>query len=167
MEGLRALDSVAYVRFASVYRNFREARDFNALIDELCWRRGSCQRGRAIRVSSAESAFAEPGMNESSDDARFMAAALALGRRGLGLCAPNPAVGALLVKEGRHFGAWLTTKPGGRPHAETEALREAGERAAGATLYVTLEPCSHHGVDAAMHRRDHRFRRGARRLHDG
>ncbi|QBR70545.1 riboflavin biosynthesis protein RibD [Beijerinckiaceae bacterium] len=84
-------------------------------------------------------------MNESSDDARFMAAALALGRRGLGLCAPNPAVGALLVKEGLIL-ARGTTKPGGRPHAETEALREAGERAAGATLYVTLEPCSHHGA---------------------
>ncbi len=73
-----------------------------------------------------------------------MAAALALGRRGLGLCAPNPAVGALVVKDGAVVArGW--TKPGGRPHAETEALREAGEQARGATLYVTLEPCSHHG----------------------
>jgi diaminohydroxyphosphoribosylaminopyrimidine deaminase/5-amino-6-(5-phosphoribosylamino)uracil reductase len=84
-------------------------------------------------------------MNDASDDARFMAAALALGRRGLGLCAPNPAVGALLVKDGVIL-ARGTTQPGGRPHAETEALREAGTRAAGATLYVTLEPCSHHGI---------------------
>ena len=77
-------------------------------------------------------------------DARFMAAALELGRRGLGLCAPNPAVGALLVKDGVILArGW--TKPGGRPHAETEALREAGDHARGATLYVTLEPCSHHG----------------------
>ncbi len=73
-----------------------------------------------------------------------MAAALTLGRRGLGLCAPNPAVGALVVKDGVVVArGW--TKPGGRPHAETEALREAGEQARGATLYVTLEPCSHHG----------------------
>ena len=77
-----------------------------------------------------------------------MALALALGRRGLGNTWPNPAVGALVVREegrapviaGR---GW--TQPGGRPHAETEALRRAGPLARGATLYVTLEPCSHHG----------------------
>ena len=73
-----------------------------------------------------------------------MAAALALGRRGLGLCAPNPAVGALVVRDNVVVArGW--TKPGGRPHAETEVLREAGVNARGATLYVTLEPCSHHG----------------------
>src|SRR2546423_11828165 len=81
-------------------------------------------------------------------DARFMSSALALGRRGLGNVWPNPAVGALVVRSdngepvvvGR---GW--TQPGGRPHAETEALRRAGSLAQGATLYVTLEPCSHHG----------------------
>lgn len=73
-----------------------------------------------------------------------MAAALAIGRRGFGLCAPNPSVGALVVKDGVILArGW--TKPGGRPHAETEALRDAGIDARGATLYVTLEPCSHHG----------------------
>jgi diaminohydroxyphosphoribosylaminopyrimidine deaminase/5-amino-6-(5-phosphoribosylamino)uracil reductase len=83
-------------------------------------------------------------MIQSCADTRFIAAALALGRRGLGLCAPNPAVGALVVKDGVIVArGW--TKPGGRPHAETEALREAGAQARGATLYVTLEPCSHHG----------------------
>jgi diaminohydroxyphosphoribosylaminopyrimidine deaminase/5-amino-6-(5-phosphoribosylamino)uracil reductase len=83
-------------------------------------------------------------MIQSCADTRFMAAALALGRRGLGLCAPNPAVGALVVKDGAIVArGW--TKPGGRPHAETEALREAGLQAHGATLFVTLEPCSHHG----------------------
>ena len=83
-------------------------------------------------------------MIQSCADTRFMAAALALGRRGLGLCAPNPAVGALVVKDGVIVArGW--TKPGGRPHAETEAMREAGTQARGATLYVTLEPCSHHG----------------------
>jgi diaminohydroxyphosphoribosylaminopyrimidine deaminase/5-amino-6-(5-phosphoribosylamino)uracil reductase len=80
-------------------------------------------------------------------DARLMMAALSLARRGLGLCAPNPAVGALVVKDGVIVArGW--TAPGGRPHAETEALRAAGDRARGATLYVTLEPCSHHGVTA-------------------
>lgn len=83
-------------------------------------------------------------MIECGADTRFMAAALAIGRRGLGLCAPNPAVGALIVKDGVILArGW--TKPGGRPHAETEALREAGAEARGATLYVSLEPCSHHG----------------------
>src|SRR6266478_4694682 len=77
-----------------------------------------------------------------------MGLALALGRRGLGRAWPNPAVGAVVVRDdgagpvvvGR---GW--TKPGGRPHAETEALGRAAGQARGATLYVTLEPCSHHG----------------------
>src|SRR5690349_23214668 len=80
----------------------------------------------------------------SAQDARFMALALALGRRGLGRTWPNPAVGAIVAKDGIIVGrGW--TQPGGRPHAETEALRRAGAAARGATLYVTLEPCSHHG----------------------
>jgi len=80
----------------------------------------------------------------SNDDARFMDLALALGRRGLGRTWPNPAVGAVIVQDGIIVGrGW--TQPGGRPHAETEALRRAGTAARGATLYVTLEPCSHHG----------------------
>lgn len=73
-----------------------------------------------------------------------MRAALALAQRGLGNAWPNPAVGCVLVKDGRVIGrGW--TQPGGRPHAETEALRRAGDAARGATAYVTLEPCSHHG----------------------
>ncbi|MDH3474700.1 MAG: bifunctional diaminohydroxyphosphoribosylaminopyrimidine deaminase/5-amino-6-(5-phosphoribosylamino)uracil reductase RibD [Rhodospirillales bacterium] len=73
-----------------------------------------------------------------------MRAALALARRGLGRVAPNPAVGCVLVKDARIVGrGW--TQAGGRPHAETEALARAGEAARGATAYVTLEPCSHHG----------------------
>ena len=76
-----------------------------------------------------------------------MAAALELARRGLGSVWPNPAVGCILVRPdlgGRIVGrGW--TQPGGRPHAETEALRRAGGQAGGATAYVTLEPCSHHG----------------------
>lgn len=84
-------------------------------------------------------------MSDPETDARFMGATIALARRGLGLCAPNPAVGALVVASGVIVArGW--TKPGGRPHAETEALREAGSAARGATLYVSLEPCSHHGA---------------------
>jgi diaminohydroxyphosphoribosylaminopyrimidine deaminase/5-amino-6-(5-phosphoribosylamino)uracil reductase len=79
-----------------------------------------------------------------SEDARFMALALTLGRRGLGRTWPNPAVGAVVVKDGVLIGrGW--TQPGGRPHAETQALARAGAEARSATLYVTLEPCSHQG----------------------
>lgn len=79
-----------------------------------------------------------------AEDRRFMALALLLGRRGLGRTWPNPAVGAVVVKDGVIAGrGW--TQAGGRPHAEIEALRRAGGAARGATLYVTLEPCSHHG----------------------
>jgi diaminohydroxyphosphoribosylaminopyrimidine deaminase/5-amino-6-(5-phosphoribosylamino)uracil reductase len=73
-----------------------------------------------------------------------MRAALTLARRGLGRVAPNPAVGCVLVKDGRVVArGW--TQPGGRPHAETEALGRAGDQASGATAYVSLEPCCHHG----------------------
>ena len=81
---------------------------------------------------------------DSGDERRYMELALTLGRRGLGRTWPNPAVGAVIVKDGVITGrGW--TQPGGRPHAEVEALRRAGEAASGATLYVTLEPCSHFG----------------------
>ncbi|MGO8737396.1 bifunctional diaminohydroxyphosphoribosylaminopyrimidine deaminase/5-amino-6-(5-phosphoribosylamino)uracil reductase RibD [Rhodoblastus sp.] len=80
----------------------------------------------------------------SADDERFMRAAFALGRRHLGATAPNPAVGALIVRDGVAVGRGATA-PGGRPHAETQALAQAGGLARGATLYVTLEPCAHHG----------------------
>ena len=73
-----------------------------------------------------------------------MRAAFALARRGLGSVWPNPTVGCVLVNDGRVVGrGW--TQPGGSPHAETEALRRAGERARGATAYITLEPCNHWG----------------------
>src|SRR5215217_785088 len=84
----------------------------------------------------------------AADDHRFMQLALMLGRRGLGQTSPNPAVGAVVVREGTAGPVVVGrgwTQPGGRPHAETEALRRAGAAARGATLYVTLEPCSHHG----------------------
>lgn len=81
-------------------------------------------------------------MNDT--DHRYMALALSLGRRGLGNTWPNPAVGCVIVKDGRIVGrGW--TQPGGRPHAEARALDQAGDAARGATAYVTLEPCAHHG----------------------
>ncbi len=79
-----------------------------------------------------------------SNDQRYMALALSLGARGLGRTWPNPAVGCVIVKDDRIVGrGW--TQQGGRPHAETMALGQAGVKAHGATVYVTLEPCAHTG----------------------
>ena len=91
-----------------------------------------------------EDQYAEKSKQSKAADQRFMALALSLGRRGQGRTWPNPAVGAVVVKDGVIVGrGW--TQAGGRPHAEPEALNHAGEAARGATLYVTLEPCSHIG----------------------
>jgi diaminohydroxyphosphoribosylaminopyrimidine deaminase/5-amino-6-(5-phosphoribosylamino)uracil reductase len=91
-----------------------------------------------------EDQYAQKARESKAADSRFMQLALTLGRRGLGRTWPNPAVGAVIVKDGVIVGrGW--TQPGGRPHAEVEALRRAGEAARGATLYATLEPCSHFG----------------------
>ena len=69
---------------------------------------------------------------------------MALAARGLGNVWPNPAVGCVVVRDGRIVGrGW--TQPGGRPHAESMALQQAGDQARGATAYVSLEPCAHHG----------------------
>ncbi len=95
-----------------------------------------------------------PASRPTSEDERWMARALALAERGRGLCTPNPMVGAVVVSEGRLVGEDFHARAGG-PHAEAEALRQAGDRARGATLYVTLEPCNHQGrtppcVDAIL-----------------
>jgi diaminohydroxyphosphoribosylaminopyrimidine deaminase/5-amino-6-(5-phosphoribosylamino)uracil reductase len=84
----------------------------------------------------------EPAAND--DDRRYMAAAIRLSRKHLGLTGTNPSVGTLVVRDGVIVGRGVTAI-GGRPHAETQALAEAGESARGATAYVTLEPCAHHG----------------------
>lgn len=78
-------------------------------------------------------------------DIRLMRHALVLAARGVGCTSPNPSVGCVIVSaDGRIVGrGW--TAPGGRPHAETQALIQAGGRARGATAYVTLEPCAHYG----------------------
>jgi diaminohydroxyphosphoribosylaminopyrimidine deaminase/5-amino-6-(5-phosphoribosylamino)uracil reductase len=80
----------------------------------------------------------------TAEDARWMAHALALARRGLGETNPNPVVGCVLVKGGRVVGEGWHRRAGG-PHAEVHALRAAGPAARGTTAYVTLEPCAHEG----------------------
>jgi diaminohydroxyphosphoribosylaminopyrimidine deaminase / 5-amino-6-(5-phosphoribosylamino)uracil reductase len=100
-----------------------------------------------MRPAAGGSAPSLEGRQRPTDHA-FLRQALALGERHLGLTAPNPSVGAVLVDEARGQGEILAravTAAGGRPHAERQALEMAGERARGATLFVTLEPCSHHG----------------------
>ncbi len=83
-------------------------------------------------------------MASRPEDERFMAEAIRLSRRHLGLTSTNPSVGCLIVRDGVVLGSGVTAV-GGRPHAEPQALAEAGEAARGATAYVTLEPCSHYG----------------------
>lgn len=88
------------------------------------------------------------GEARAREDRRFMESALAVGARNLGLTWPNPSVGAVIVRheEGRAVVVSRgVTQPGGRPHAERVAIDAAGPLARGATIYVTLEPCSHHG----------------------
>jgi diaminohydroxyphosphoribosylaminopyrimidine deaminase/5-amino-6-(5-phosphoribosylamino)uracil reductase len=95
-----------------------------------------------------EDQFAQKTRESKAADHRFMELALMLGRRGQGRTWPNPAVGAVVVKDGVIVGrGW--TQPGGRPHAESEALTRAADATVGATLYVTLEPCSHVGKTPA------------------
>ncbi len=82
--------------------------------------------------------------DRSLTDERYMSRALELASRGVGTTSPNPAVGCVIVRDGRVVGEGWHERAG-EPHAEVHALREAGEAARGATLYVTLEPCSHTG----------------------
>jgi diaminohydroxyphosphoribosylaminopyrimidine deaminase / 5-amino-6-(5-phosphoribosylamino)uracil reductase len=96
-------------------------------------------------------------------DQRFMDEALALGRANLGRTWPNPSVGAVVVKDGMVVGRGVT-QPGGRPHAEAMALADAGLKAVGATLYVTLEPCSHRSVRGGTPCLEHTLLAGIRRV---
>jgi diaminohydroxyphosphoribosylaminopyrimidine deaminase/5-amino-6-(5-phosphoribosylamino)uracil reductase len=98
-----------------------------------CVFRGSCHYANDIRMPNA-----------AAEDLNHMRAALALARRGLGTTWPNPSGGCVLVRDGRVVGRGYTGS-GGRPHAEPTALSQAGERARGATAYVSLEPCCHWG----------------------
>src|SRR5436190_21612228 len=87
---------------------------------------------------------AEPSASESELDTLFMSRALELAARGEGYVEPNPMVGCVIVRDGVVVGEGWHQRFGG-PHAEIEALAAAGESARGGTLFVTLEPCCHHG----------------------
>src|ERR1700760_4072184 len=87
-----------------------------------------------------------PRKKSHAFDAEMMAIALRMAERGLGATAPNPSVGAVIVDEAAgEVIARATTARGGRPHAEPRASAPASEKARGATMFVTLEPCSHYG----------------------
>ncbi len=149
MEALQELDQVAYVRFASVYRNFREAKDFEAFLGELG---GTDGRADAVRRQPPLGARRRPSHARGTTRSAACSGDIAPYARRPGARPPRPRQclaepGGRLragASDGRVIGrGW--TQPGGRPHAETEALRRAGAAARGATAYVTLEPCSHHG----------------------
>ena len=138
MEELRGLDPVAYVRFASVYRSFGDVNAFREEIERL-------QKPLPARWIPSD----------VPDDHRYMARALTLARRGLYGTDPNPRVGCVLVDNGAIVGEGWHERAG-EAHAEVIALEAAGDRARGATAYVTLEPCCHHGrtapcTDALLH----------------
>ncbi len=100
-------------------------------------------------------------------DAAFMRQALALGARGLGTTWPNPSVGAIVTRDtpdGPVVVARGLTQPGGRPHGEAAAFARAGTAAAGGTLYVTLEPCSHRTIRAATPCVEYTILSGVRRV---
>src|SRR6185503_11027847 len=106
-----------------------------------------CASPRSIAISarprtSRSSSRISPRPTSRID--AMMRAALALARRSLGRTWPNPAVGCVIVRDGLIVGRGRT-QDGGRPHAEVDALEQAGDAARGATAYVTLEPCSHFG----------------------
>jgi diaminohydroxyphosphoribosylaminopyrimidine deaminase/5-amino-6-(5-phosphoribosylamino)uracil reductase len=88
-------------------------------------------------------------VSPSHDDQKWMRSALVMASKGDGLTAPNPSVGCVIVADNGLIGRGVTAS-GGRPHAETEALADAGQAANGATAYVTLEPCAHTWKNPAM-----------------
>lgn len=100
--------------------------------------------GSAAALAAALASAPAAGEGAPERDERLMRAALRLARAGTGATYPNPCVGAIVVRGDRVVGAGHSAATGG-PHAEVRALRQAGEAARGASVYVTLEPCSHHG----------------------
>jgi deoxycytidylate deaminase len=132
MRELKKLDKVAYVRFASVYRNFEDVDEFSKVIREV-----SRKSAHAATRPLMAPAF-------SAADHEFMARALRLAERGLYSTTPNPRVGCVIVNDGQVVGEGWHVRAGGSMPKFTPC-RPAGEKARGATAFVTLEPCSHHG----------------------
>ena len=144
MRELHDTDPVAYVRFASVYRSFKDINEFMVELEELLKERKGmplikpprrARRGNSIFVRRHAGAH---------QDLRYIRRACRLARKAAGRTSPNPMVGAVLVRAGQVVGAGFHQFAGG-DHAEIIALKRAGAKARGATLYITLEPCSHHG----------------------
>ena len=129
MEELRKLDKVAYIRFASVYKSFSDVEDFRDAIREV----------RDTQVRAAEC------RTPRATDHAFMARALALAARGRDTSTPNPSVGCVIVKDGRDRRRGLARARRASRTPRRARSRAASEPPAGATVYVTLEPCSHHG----------------------
>jgi len=123
MEGLKDLDPVAYVRFASVYRNFREEKDFVQFVDKL-------------DVYKKD--------KFSKKDKTFMELALNLAKARHGLTGVNPSVGCVIVKNNEILSIGQTGFDG-TPHAEFNAMKNSNENLEDSKMYVTLEPCSHYG----------------------
>ena len=149
MHELHDLDQVAYVRFASVYRSFKDLNDFMEEVKTFLERRERTQKkveclNSYIPGTCTAALHAKVGMSLKTVHEDYMRAALALAHKGAGRVSPNPMVGALVVRKGRVVGAGYH-RAFGAAHAEVNALRRAGSAARGADLYVTLEPCSHHG----------------------
>ena len=143
MRELHDTDPVAYVRFASVYRSFKDIGEFMVELEELIKERKSGPHSQTRRLTS-EKGIALAGARGSEQEQRYLRQACRLARRAAGRTSPNPMVGAVLVRGGKVVGAGYHHFAGG-DHAEINALKQAGAKAKGATLYITLEPCSHQG----------------------
>ena len=123
MEGLKELDPVAYVRFASVYRNFREEKDFVQFVDKL-----DVYKKDKFTIK----------------DKNYMKLAIDLAKAKEGLTGANPSVGCLIVKDDNIISVGQTGY-NGRPHAESNAINNSFQDLSGAKMYITLEPCNHYG----------------------
>src|SRR6185295_11933014 len=144
MEELRQLDEVAYVRYASVYHRFHDVDSFREEVERLGKRRRSDAAAGQMSLLPGARPAQQAMIADPARDAGHMARALELARRGLWTTDPNPRVGCVIADDERVVAEGWHELAGG-PHAEAMALAAAGTAARGATAYVTLEPCSHHG----------------------
>ena len=136
-------DPVAYVRFASVYRSFKDIANSVVELEELLKeRKAGLLEARRDQAEKESSLFVCNSL--AAPRRKISAHGLPLGAKSSGPNSPNPQVGAVMVRRGKIVGTGYHQFAGG-DHAEIAALKRAGARARGATLYITLEPCSHQG----------------------